>query len=143
MKNLIKKIITNQAEETKRAAKNFTKNLTNGTIIGLIGELGSGKTIFAQGIAEGLKIKGPITSPSFPIINIYQTTKMNLFHFDLYRINSIEELENIGYEEYFYGNGITVIEWADKCLEILPENSYLVYFKYLDKKKREIKIYKK
>lgn len=139
----IKTIITGKPDETKKIALYLSRDLEHGSIIGLIGELGSGKTVFVQGLAGGLKITEPITSPSFSIINIYQTHGMDLFHFDLYRLNSRQELDNIGYEEYFYGNGITVIEWADKCLDILPENCYLIYFKYLNENKREITICKK
>ncbi len=139
----IQKIITNRAEETRKTAMDFAKKITRGTIIGLIGELGAGKTIFTKGIAQGLGIKDTITSPSFTILNIYHTSNMDLFHFDLYRLSSIEELENIGYEEYFYSNGVTVIEWSEKCIDILPKKSYLIYFKHLNKNKREIKICQK
>ncbi len=139
----IKKLITNAPEETKKIARDFAKNLCGGTITGLIGELGSGKTIFTQGIAKGLKIKEPVTSPSFTTLNIYEAPRINLFHFDLYRIDSIKDLENIGYEEYFFSDHITVIEWAEKCIDILPENSYLIYFKYLNEIKREITICQK
>ncbi len=140
---IIKKLITNTPEETKKAAKDFAKNLCGGTIVGLIGPLGSGKTIFTQGIAKGLKIKEPVTSPSFTILNIYEAPRINLFHFDLYRIDSIQDLENIGYEEYFFSGHITIIEWAEKCIDILPKNSYLLYFKYLNEKEREITICQK
>jgi len=134
----IQKIITNRAEETRKTAMDFAKKITRGTIIGLIGELGTGKTIFTKGIAQGLGIKDTITSPSFTILNIYHTSNMDLFHFDLYRLSSIEELENIGYEEYFYSNGVTVIEWSEKCIDILPKKSYLIYFKHLNKIKMDI-----
>ena len=139
----IKKLITNTPEETKKVAGDFAKNLCGGTIVGLIGPLGSGKTIFTQGIAKGLKIKEPVTSPSFTILNIYEAPRINLFHFDLYRIDSIQDLENIGYEEYFFSGHITIIEWAEKCIDILPKNSYLLYFKYLNEKEREITICQK
>ncbi len=139
----IKKIKTNKVEETIKVAADFAKKLAPGTIVGLIGELGAGKTIFTKGLARALKIKDMITSPSYTIFNIYQTPKIALFHFDLYRLNSIEELENIGYEEYFYGKGISVIEWAEKCIEILPKKSYLIYFKHVDKNTREIQICRK
>ena len=139
----IKKIKTHYTRETIKLAKIFTEQLQPGNIIGLIGELGTGKTQFTKGIALGLGIKIPVNSPSYTIINIYNETPIPLFHFDLYRLSSIEELENIGYEEYFYSNGITIIEWADKCLELLPDNSYIIYFKHIEKNIREITICQK
>ncbi len=140
MEKVIDKVITENEEDTKKFAALFAKKLKEGDIIGLIGELGTGKTVFTKGIAYSLNIKEPVTSPSFNLVNVYNDGDIDLFHFDLYRLNSIEELENIGYEEYFYSNGITVIEWADKCIDILNENCYLIYLKYIKKDKREIKV---
>ncbi|MBU1078377.1 MAG: tRNA (adenosine(37)-N6)-threonylcarbamoyltransferase complex ATPase subunit type 1 TsaE [Spirochaetes bacterium] len=144
-KEIIKNVITNSDAETRKVAHWFISKFKfkKGMIIGLIGDLGSGKTAFTKGIAEGMRLKGLVTSPSFNILNIYQRGGKKLFHFDLYRLNSIEELENIGYEEYFYNKGITVIEWADKCMDILTEDCYLIYFKYQGEKRREITICRK
>jgi len=139
---ILKKIITNSPDCTRKEAQKMAKKLKPGDIVGLIGDLGSGKTVFTKGLAEGLHIKEIITSPTFAILNIYNGD-IDLYHFDIYRLHSREDLENIGYEEYFYGKGITVIEWADKCLDILPEICYLVYLKFLNENQREIKICRK
>ncbi len=132
-------IISTKVVHTLNTAKQFSHLLHPGDIIGLIGDLGSGKTIFVKGIAQGLGIEEPVTSPTFSILQIY-TGKYKLYHFDLYRLNSKSELMEIGYEEYFFAKGIVVIEWAEKFLDFLPKNSYLIYMKYMDQKKREIKI---
>lgn len=141
MEKMIKKVITKSDNETRKLASTFISKIKPGTIIGLIGDLGSGKTVFVKGAAKALGIKDLITSPTFNIVQIY-LNKKKLYHFDLYRLNCIEDLENIGYEDYFNKDGIIFIEWADKFLEIIPKNNYLIYFQYLDKNKREIKIIK-
>ncbi len=143
MKKIIKQITTNSELETKKLARTFARKLKKGDIVGLIGELGSGKTIFTKGIADGMGIKELVTSPSFSILNIYQSKHAKLFHFDLYRLNSKEEFENIGYEEYFEGEGISIIEWADKCMDVLPLQCYLINFDYINKNKRRIAITQK
>ena len=84
-------------------------------------KLGVGKTVFTQGIAAGLGIEEPICSPTFTIVQEYDTGRMPFYHFDVYRIGDIEEMEEIGYEDYFYGDGLTMIEWANLIEEILPE----------------------
>lgn len=131
------KLITTSIMQTFKFGKKIGSKLKPGDIIGLTGELGAGKTILTKGIARAIGIKDIITSPTFTIINEYKG-KYKLFHFDLYRINTITELENLGYEEYFYNNGITVIEWAEKVLKILPEYSKIITIKILSERKREI-----
>lgn len=88
----------------------------------LIGDLGVGKTVLTQGIAKGLSIDEPISSPTFTILQIYEEGRMPFYHFDVYRIGDIEEMDEIGYEDYFYGQGLTMIEWANLIEEILPEH---------------------
>ena len=133
------KIITNSVNETKKFASSFAKKLKKGDILCLFGDLGSGKTTFVQGLAKGLRIKGVPTSPSFVLINIYRG-KFPLYHFDLYRLNNTDEIRNIGYEEFFYGDGITVVEWAEKLKELTPQKYAEIRFKTLGKNKREINI---
>ncbi len=111
---------TYSAEETKELGRELIKNAAPGDVYALVGELGVGKTVFAQGAAEGLGITEPVTSPTFTIVQIYDEGRMPLYHFDVCRITDIREMEDIGYEEYFDGNGITMIEWADLIEEILP-----------------------
>ena len=88
----------------------------------MTGDLGVGKTVFTKGLAEGLKITEPISSPTFTIVQIYESGRMPLYHFDVYRIGDVEEMEEIGYEDCFYGDGVCLIEWANLIEEILPED---------------------
>ena len=92
-----------------------------GQVYTLVGDLGVGKTVFTQGVAEGLGITEPVNSPTFTIIQEYESGRIPFYHFDVYRIGDIEEMEEIGYDDYFYGNGICLIEWANLIEEILPE----------------------
>ena len=90
-------------------------------VISLTGDLGVGKTVFTQGLAKGLGIEEPVNSPTFTIVQVYEEGRLPLYHFDVYRIGDIEEMDEIGYEDYFYGEGVCLIEWADLIREILPE----------------------
>ena len=92
-----------------------------GTVYTLIGDLGVGKTVLTQGLAKGLNITEPISSPTFTIVQVYEEGRLPLYHFDVYRIGDVEEMEEIGYEDYFYGEGVSLIEWANLIEEILPE----------------------
>ena len=92
-----------------------------GMVISLTGDLGVGKTVFTQGLAKGLGIEEPVNSPTFTIVQVYEKGRLPLYHFDVYRIGDIEEMDEIGYEDYFYGEGVCLIEWADLIREILPE----------------------
>lgn len=97
-----------------------------GQVYGLSGELGAGKTLFTQGFAGGLGIAGPVNSPTFTILQEYEGGKLPFYHFDVYRIEDVEEMEEIGYEDCFYGQGVCLVEWADLIQEILPEDSIQV-----------------
>jgi len=121
-------------EETKNLGLQFAEHLKPGFVIGLIGDLGAGKTTFAKAVAEGLGIEDTVTSPTFTIIKEYYDGRLPFYHFDVYRLKSTEEMINLGYEEYFYGEGVTVIEWADKILDLLPEDAIIVEFKSTDNK---------
>ena len=92
----------------------------------LHGDLGVGKTVFSKGIGEGLGIEEPISSPTFTILQVYEEGRIPLYHFDVYRIADIEEMEEIGYEDYFYGEGVCLIEWAKQIQEILPDRTIQV-----------------
>lgn len=93
-----------------------------GSVYTLNGDLGVGKTVFTQGFAKGLGIEEAVNSPTFTIVQIYEEGRMPLYHFDVYRIGDVEEMDEIGYEDYFYGEGVCLIEWAELILDILPEN---------------------
>ena len=109
-------------EETFSFGKWIGENALHGQVYTLVGDLGVGKTVFTQGVAAGLGITEPVNSPTFTIIQEYETGRMPFYHFDVYRIGDIEEMEEIGYDDYFYGNGICLIEWANLIEEILPEH---------------------
>ncbi len=93
-----------------------------GQVYTLIGDLGVGKTVFTKGLAAGLGIEEPISSPTFTIVQVYEEGKLPFYHFDVYRIGDVEEMDEIGYEDYIYGEGVSLIEWADLIEEILPEH---------------------
>lgn len=109
------------AEETFELGKSIGEQAKPGEIYTLTGDLGVGKTVFAQGLAAGLEITEPISSPTFTIVQVYEEGRLPFYHFDVYRIGDIEEMDEIGYEEYFYGEGVCLIEWANLIGEILPE----------------------
>lgn len=109
-------------------------------VVAVSGALGSGKTVLIQGICQGLGVKQLVTSPSFIIINEYPGENFWVYHFDLYRLKNVQELINLGYEEYFYGNGVCLIEWAEKAQELLPDNRIEVNLKILSESQREILI---
>ena len=112
---------TNGAEETFEVGMRLAKEAKAGDIYCLDGDLGTGKTVFSQGFAAGLGIKEAVNSPTFTIVCEYEEGRLPLYHFDVYRIGDIEEMDEIGYEDYFYGEGVCLIEWADLIREILPE----------------------
>lgn len=115
-------IETNTPKETFDFGKKLGEAAKAGTVYTLIGDLGVGKTVFTQGLAKGLEIDEPISSPTFTIVQVYEEGRLPLYHFDVYRIGDVEEMEEIGYEDYFYGNGVSLIEWANLIEEILPEH---------------------
>jgi len=121
----------------------FSQKLSAGMLVAISGPLGSGKTVLIQGICEGLGVKQLVTSPSFIIINEYPAEKFWVYHLDLYRLKNIPELINLGYEEYFYGNGVCLIEWAEKARELLPDDRIEIHLKILSETQREIVIQEK
>ena len=116
-------------EDTFNAGVAIGKAAKPGEIYTLAGDLGVGKTVFTKGVAKGLGIEEPVNSPTFIIVQEYTGGRLDFYHFDVYRIGDIEEMEEIGYEDYFYGNGICLIEWAELIEEILPENTINIEIK--------------
>lgn len=114
-------IETNSAEETYQLGKQMGEKAGAGKIYCLDGDLGTGKTVFTQGFAAGLGVEGPVNSPTFTILQQYDSGRLPLYHFDVYRIGDVEEMDEIGYEECFYGEGVTLIEWSSLIREILPD----------------------
>ena len=115
-------IETENPEETFALGQKIGRAATPGQIYTLTGDLGVGKTVFTQGVASGLGITEPVNSPTFTIVQVYEEGRLPFYHFDVYRIGDIEEMEEIGYDDYFFGEGICLIEWAELIKEILPEN---------------------
>ena len=138
------KIITQSEKETYNFAKKYAKKLKGGEVIGLIGGLGAGKTVFAQGLAAGLGVKETVNSPTFVLMKVYKMKNeklkiKNLVHIDAYRITKPEEIEAIGAREYFERpDTVTVIEWADKVKFILPARLFIVNFKDCEINTRKI-----
>ena len=110
-------------EETFAVGEQLGKEAKAGAVYTLNGDLGVGKTVFTQGVAKGLEIDEPVNSPTFTIVQVYEEGRMPFYHFDVYRIGDIEEMDEIGYEDYFYGEGLCIIEWAELILEIIPDHA--------------------
>ena len=132
MKKIVYKSL--RPEDTFALGREIGEKTQPGTVFTLIGDLGVGKTVFTQGMAAGLGITEPVNSPTFTILQIYEEGRCPFYHFDVYRIGDISEMDEIGYEDCFYGEGVCLIEWADLIEEILPEKyRRITILKDLDK----------
>ena len=121
-------------KETYALGEKIGREALPGQVYTLNGDLGVGKTVFTQGVAAGLGIQEPVNSPTFTIVQVYEEGRMPFYHFDVYRIGDVEEMEEIGYQDYFYGEGLCMIEWAQLIEEIRPENArHITIEKDLDK----------
>lgn len=121
-------------KETYALGEKIRREALPGQVYTLNGDLGVGKTVFTQGVAAGLGIQEPVNSPTFTIVQVYEEGRMPFYHFDVYRIGDVEEMEEIGYQDYFYGEGLCMIEWAQLIEEIIPENArHITIEKDLDK----------
>lgn len=114
-------IETRSAEETYQLGIDIGRKAVKGQVYTLVGDLGVGKTVFTQGLAKGLEIDEPISSPTFTIVQVYEEGRLPFYHFDVYRIGDISEMDEIGFDDYVYGEGVSLIEWANLIEEILPE----------------------
>ena len=117
---------TNSPQETFSAGRQLGEKAFPGQVITLTGDLGVGKTVFTQGLAKGLGIEEPVNSPTFTIIQIYESGRIPLYHFDVYRIADVEEMYELDCEGYFYGDGVCLIEWASQISDILPDDCHQV-----------------
>lgn len=133
------KLKSDSSEYTIHVGRIIGATAERGDVVALSGDLGTGKTCLTQGIARGLEVPEvyPITSPTFTLINEYPG-RCILYHFDIYRLTGAKDLEDMGYEDYFYGNGVTVIEWAERINSILPPNALFVQMNYLGENDREL-----
>lgn len=113
---------TGSPQETFELGRRIGQTARPGQIYTLTGDLGVGKTVFTQGVASGLGVAGPVNSPTFTIVQVYEDGRLPFYHFDVYRIGDVEEMEEIGYEDCFFGRGVCLIEWAELVSDILPEN---------------------
>lgn len=133
-----KKIVIKNEEETKKFGEKLCEKLTAGSIVALTGDLGTGKTTLTKAIAAGLGVTDVITSPTFNIVKQYDSGRLPLYHFDVYRIGDVDEMYEIGYEEYFFGDGVCVIEWADLIEEIIPDDAVRIEIGYGEKEGERI-----
>lgn len=135
------RIISKNENETIRAGEQFSQRLKNGHVVALFGDLGSGKTRFAKGISLGLGVKENVTSPTFTIVNEHLDGRIPLYHFDFYRLRTLSELDEIGFDEYVFGDGVCIFEWADMIREKLPQNRFDVHLSLgTDENERIIRI---
>ncbi|MBR6093769.1 MAG: tRNA (adenosine(37)-N6)-threonylcarbamoyltransferase complex ATPase subunit type 1 TsaE [Lachnospiraceae bacterium] len=116
-------IETYSAGETFNLGRQIGEEAEPGQVYALLGDLGVGKTVLIQGVAKGLGIEEPVNSPTFTIVQVYESGRLPFYHFDVYRIGDIEEMDEIGYEDYFYGNGVCFVEWANLVEEIMPKET--------------------
>lgn len=130
------KVQTHSAEETRSLGQKLGKLLRPGDFVALTGDLGAGKTQFTQGIAAGLGVEEAAVSPTYTLINEYEG-RCPVYHFDVYRLDRIDEMEDLGYEEYFYGQGVTIVEWADRIRPLLPKDYLWVEIYKLEGQEQE------
>lgn len=132
-------LTSHSEEETRKIGYRLGMVCKPGSVVSLRGSLGSGKTVFAKGLAQALCITEPIVSPTFTLIQEYEGS-LPLFHMDLYRISSVEEFEMIGGEEFLYGDGVTLVEWSEKIAELLPDTTIFVDIRIMPNQDRTISI---
>lgn len=116
-------IETNSEQETLALGAKLAEQARPGQIFALLGDLGVGKTILTKGMASGLGITEPVSSPTFTIVQVYEEGRLPFYHFDVYRIGDVEEMDEIGYEDYFFGDGVCLVEWANLIEELMPEHT--------------------
>ena len=130
--------ISNSASETEAIGRQFARKLDAGSILALKGELGSGKTRFTKGLVAGLESSLPVTSPTFTIIHEYPGGRLPVYHFDFFRLEDRESIAQLGLDDYFFGDGISVIEWADRFPELIPEQAHWISFEIKSESTRVI-----
>ena len=132
--------ISKSEKDTIKLAKKFEKKLKGGEVVVLNGDLGAGKTTFTKALCKALKVKENVTSPTFTLMNIYTSGRLPLYHFDMYRIEEESEAEELGLNDYFYSNGVCMIEWAQNIKHILPKNLITINIEKLGETSRKFEI---
>jgi len=130
--------ISNSPAETEAIGRQVAENIGVGSVLALKGELGSGKTLFVKGVAAGLGSSADVTSPTFTILHEYRGGRLPVYHFDLFRIENPQSLARLGLDDYFFGDGISVIEWADRFPEFVPEQARWTFFEIKSETQRAI-----
>jgi len=130
--------ISNSPAETESFGREFAENVKSGDVLALTGELGAGKTQFVKGLVAGLGDRGVVTSPTFTLIHEYSRGRLPVYHFDFLRLENQPAAERLGLEEYFFGHGVSVIEWADRFRELIPENARWISFETKSEEQRAI-----
>jgi tRNA threonylcarbamoyladenosine biosynthesis protein TsaE len=130
--------ISNSSAETEAIARRLAGDLVAGSVLALKGELGSGKTLFTQGLVAGLESAAAVTSPTFTIVHEYQGGRLPIYHFDFFRLENRESAMRLGLEDYFYSDGVSVIEWADRFSDLIPEQARWISFEIKSERQRII-----
>ena len=133
--------ISNSPAETDAIARRLAEDLVAGSVLALKGQLGSGKTLFAQGLVAGLESNAVVTSPTFTIMHEYPGGRLPVYHFDFFRLENRESAARLGLEDYFFGDGISMIEWADRFPELIPEQAHWISFEVKSENQRVIKLH--
>ena len=121
---MAKVFVTESEDKTIALGEDLARRLKHGDLVALFGDLGTGKTRFVQGVCRGLGIREHVASPTFTIVNQYNAGELVVYHFDFYRVNSLSEIRDVGFEDYVAGDGISLIEWAEKVHQLLPSHRY-------------------
>ena len=130
--------ISVNAAETKAAGERLAKEIQTGDVLALVGDLGAGKTQFVKGLAKGLGSMAAVTSPTFTLVHEYQGSRLPIYHFDFYRIESLSALRTIGFDEIVFGDGVSVIEWADRFADAIPPRARWIRFEIVSENQRRI-----
>lgn len=125
-------------DETQKIGREFGANLRPGVVVALVGQLGAGKTQFVKGLVSGVEARGEVTSPTFTLIHEYTGGRLPVYHFDFFRIEDRQSAERLGLDEYFFGDGVSVVEWADKFPDVIPSNALWISFETKSENERVI-----
>jgi len=131
-------LISNSPAETEAIGRQVAENIGIGSVLALKGDLGSGKTLFVKGVVAGLGSSADVTSPTFTILHEYRGGRLPVYHFDLFRVENPQALSRLGFDDYFFGDGISVIEWADRFPEFVPEQARWIFFEIKSETQRAI-----